>query len=472
MNKQQIKFGTDGWRAIIAKEFTVENVMRVAEATAAWLAKQKKNPSVIVGHDCRFGGQLFAETVAKVMGSKGVNVFLAKGFVSTPMISLGAVNYKCDVGIIITASHNPPSYNGFKLKGSYGGPLTPSKVQEIEDLIKDESTIDADKISLTDLADKKLLQFVDLESDYIKHVEKNFDLAAIRNSKLNFAYDAMFGSGQNVIKRLFPDITMLHCDDNPGFHGQAPEPIMKNLKEFSELIKKNGKIDCGLVTDGYADRIGLFDNKGNFIDSHHIILLLIHYLYKYKGLRGKVCTAFSTTPKVEKLCNHYGLLLETVKIGFKYICEIMINEDVLLGGEESGGIAIKGHIPERDGIWMGLVIWEFMAKSGKTLPDLIKEVYDIVGTFAFERHDMHLKEEVKNKIVQNTSKGSYKNFGKYIVQRVEDLDGYKYFFDTENKEWLLIRASGTEPVLRTYAESDTREGAVAILKAAEETLLN
>src|SRR6185369_5172257 len=293
MQIQKIKFGTDGWRAIIAKEFTVENVSRVAEATANWLIKQKKNPSVIVGHDCRFGGQLFAETVAKIMGSKGVNVFLAKGFVSTPMISLGAVNYKCDIGIIITASHNPPSYNGFKLKGSYGGPLTPSKVQEIEDMIPDQSSMDTSNITLKELSDKNLFKIVDLETDYIKHVEKNFDLAAIKNSKLNFAYDAMYGSGQNVIKRLFPEIVMLHCDDNPGFHGQAPEPILKNLKEFSELIKKSGTIDCGLVTDGDADRIGLFDNKGNFIDSHHIILLLIHYLYKYKGMRGKVCTAFS-----------------------------------------------------------------------------------------------------------------------------------------------------------------------------------
>ena len=472
MQLPKIKFGTDGWRAIIAKDFTVENVSRVAEATAIWLLKQKKDPAVIVGHDCRFGGQLFTETVARVMGYKGVKVFIAEGFVSTPMISLGTLVNKCDLGIIITASHNPPSYNGFKLKGSYGGPLTPSKVQEIEDLIPERSSVDIEQLSLKELADKGLLKVIDLETDYVRHVEKNFDLASIRNSKLKFAYDAMFGSGQNVIRRLFPEITLLHCDDNPGFHGQAPEPILKNLKEFSELIRKKGDLDCGLVTDGDADRIGLFDHQGNFIDSHHIILLLIHYLYKYKGMRGKVCTAFSTTPKVEKLCKHYGLESETVKIGFKYICEIMIHEDVLLGGEESGGIAIKGHIPERDGIWMGLVIWEFMAKSGKTLPDLIKEVYDIVGAFAFERNDMHLIEEMKNKIVSNTAKGAYKNFGKYLVKRVENMDGYKYFFDDENKEWLLIRASGTEPVLRAYAESSTREGALAILKAAEETLLS
>ena len=468
----KIKFGTDGWRAIIAQEFTVDNVARVSEACAIWLLKKNPNPLVVVGNDCRFAGELFTETVSKVLCARGVKVIAAKGFVSTPMISLGAVNHKCDLGIIITASHNPPSYNGFKLKGSYGGPLQPSNVQQVEELIPEKCTVDFQSKSMDELITTGFLTYVNLEEEYIKHVENNFDLNAIRNSGLNLAYDAMYGSGQNVIKRLFPSITKLHCDYNPGFMGQAPEPIHKNLTEFSALIRNNGNIDCGLVTDGDADRIGMYDSKGNFIDSHHIILLLIHYLVKYKGLKGKVCTAFSTTPKVEKLCKHYDLPIETVKIGFKYICEIMLNEDVLLGGEESGGIAIKGHIPERDGIWMGLVIWEFMAKSGKKLHELITEIYEIVGPFAFERNDMHLKEEVKAQIIKNTAKNAYHSFGKYKVKRVESIDGYKYFFDDNNSEWLLIRASGTEPVLRAYAESSTREGAFEILKAAEHTLLN
>ncbi len=466
----KIKFGTDGWRAIIAKDFTVENVARVAEATAAWLFKKSSAPTAVVGHDCRFAGELFAETVAKVLASNGVKVLLARGFVSTPMISLGAVNHKCDLGIILTASHNPPSYNGFKLKGSFGGPLIPSDVQEIEDIIPEKSTTAIDSLILQDLIKSGKIVEVNLEDEYIAHVEKNFDLTAIRNSGLNLVYDAMYGAGQNVIKRLFPEITKLHCDYNPGFDGQAPEPIHKNLKELSALMS-TGKYDCAVVTDGDADRIGMYDNQGNFVDSHHIILLLIHYLYKYKGMGGKVCTAFSTTPKVELLCKKYGLELDTVKIGFKYICEIMLKDDVLLGGEESGGIAIKGHIPERDGIWMGLVIWEFMAKSGKKLPELIQEIYDIVGAFAYERSDLHLTEEVKNRIVKQTAEGYYKNFGHYEVKWVEDIDGYKYFFADDKSQWLLIRASGTEPVLRTYAESTNKEGAFAILKAAEETLL-
>lgn len=465
----KIKFGTDGWRAIIAKEFTTDNVARVTQATATWLKANFENPSVIIGHDCRFAGELFAETAAITMAVNGIKVKLAKGFVSTPMISLGANKLETSIGIIITASHNPPAYNGFKLKGGYGGPLLPDKVQEVEDLIKEKNEINLDSYSIIDFKNKGLIEYVDLESMYVEHVEENFDLNAIRNSGLELAFDAMFGAGQNVMRRLFPDITFLHCEYNPSFDGQAPEPIHKNLLEFSDTIKMAENIDCGLAVDGDADRIGLYDSKGNFIDSHHIILLLIHYLVKYKGMKGKVCTAFSTTVKIRKICKHYGLELDVVKIGFKYICEIMLNEDVLIGGEESGGIAIKGHIPERDGIWMGMVIWEFMAKSGKSLTELIEEVYEITGKFAFERSDLHLNEEVKRKIVENCRSNSYTGFGNYKIQRIEDLDGYKYFFNED--EWLMIRPSGTEPVLRTYAESATKEQAFEILKTAEKHLL-
>jgi phosphomannomutase len=204
------------------------------------------------------------------------------------------------------------------------------------------------------------------------------------------------------------------------------------------------------------------------VDSHHIILLLIHYLKKYKGYDGKVCTAFSSSVKIARLCKYYGLELEIVKIGFKYIAGIMISEDVLLGGEESGGIAIKGHIPERDGIWMGLVIWEFMAKSGKTLRELINEVYDITGAFWFERNDVHLKESLKQEIISNCASGRYKEFGPYKVIRTDDLDGFKFFLSDD--AWVMIRASGTEPLLRIYAEGANKEEALAILSETRKIL--
>ena len=465
----KIKFGTDGWRAIIALDFTVENVARVAEATAKWLLVKHKQPVVVLGHDCRFAGALFADTAAKVFLANGVKVHLSEGFVSTPMISLGAVKLKTHLGIIITASHNPPSYNGYKIKGSFGGPLAPEEVQEVEDMIPATANTNYQAVNFAEARATGLLVTADLEAMYIKHVEENFDLDAIRNSGLNFAYDAMYGAGQGVMKKLFPNMAKLHCDENPGFEGQAPEPIHKNLLPFSNYIKQQGNIASGLATDGDADRIGLYDAKGNFVDSHHIILLLIHYLVNYKKMNGKVVVAFSTSVRIKNMCAHYNLPLEVVKIGFKYICSIMVKDDVLLGGEESGGIAIKGHIPERDGIWMGLTIWEFMAKSGKSLNQLIEEVYAITGPFCFDRNDLHIDETIKQKVFANCKSGAYKSFGNYTVSRVDDLDGFKYFFD--EKTWMMIRASGTEPVLRVYSEADSKEKVNDILASTKKVLL-
>jgi phosphomannomutase len=466
----KIKFGTDGWRAIIAEEFTVQNVARVSYATALWVKKNFQNPKIIIGHDCRFAGALFVETAVKVFLDNGVDVLVSEGFVSTPMISLGAKKYDCNLGIIITASHNPPSYNGYKLKANFGGPLAPEHVQEVEDAIPDTINDSYNLVSIAQAKEKGKVQVVDLESDYVAHVEANFDLDAIRNSKLNLAYDAMYGAGQNVMKRILPKTTLLHCDYNPSFMGQAPEPIAKNLKELESLIKDSGSIDCGLATDGDADRIGLYDAKGEFVDSHHIILLLIHYLVKHKGMSGKIVTAFSVSPKIEKLAALYNLEQQTTKVGFKEIASKMVVDDVLLGGEESGGIAVKGHIPERDGIWMGLIIWEYMAKSGKSLEQLIQEVYDLVGEFKFERNDLHITEELKQKIVNNCKSDNYKTFGNYSVTEVKTIDGWKYFFD--DKRWMMIRASGTEPVLRTYAEAPTLDEVREILKATQETICN
>jgi phosphomannomutase len=461
---KKIKFGTDGWRAIIADDYTVENVARVTVATAEWLKQNFDKPSVVIGHDCRFAGELFTETAVKVFINAGIPVKMAIGFVSTPMVSLGAVKLGCSIGVVITASHNPPSYNGFKLKSHHGGPLSPEKVQEVEDIIPDVSNIDLASISM----DSDLIEVIDLETMYVDHAKANFDLEAIEKSGLVLAYDAMYGSGQNALKRLLPNTHFLHCDYNPSFMGQAPEPIAKNLQELEAFIKERGDIDCALATDGDADRIGLYNGSGEFIDSHHIILLLIHYLKHYKGMTGKVATAFSTTPRVKVMADHYGLESEVVKIGFKYIASIMIEEDVLVGGEESGGIATKGHIPERDGIWMGLIIWEFMAKSGKTLDDLIREVYEIVGPFKFERSDLHITEELKQKIVANCKADKYKSFGEYQVKEVGTIDGFKFFFD-ENR-WVMIRPSGTEPVLRTYAEAPTMEEVRKILQVTKETI--
>jgi phosphomannomutase len=469
MNK--IKFGTDGWRAIIAEDFTVENVKRVAYATALWLRKHYQEPSAVVGNDCRFAGKLFADTTACVLASQGIKVYRSENtFVSTPMVSLGTIKLQADAGIIITASHNPAEYNGYKIKASYGGPATPAMIDEVEALIPDSLNLQLK--SVDEYSKEGLISFVDLENMYCDEIEANFDMEAIRNCGMNWAYDAMYGAGQNVMRRILPNATLLHCEHNPGFDGQAPEPIHRNLTEFSDVIKlSEGEIASGLATDGDADRIGLYDENGDFVDSHHILLLLIHYMSKVKNQQGEVYTTFSCTNKIQKLCDAYGINNTITKIGFKYICDLMVNsgKPFLTGGEESGGIAIAGHIPERDGIWMGLTIWECMAKTGKSLTELIEEIYNLVGTFAFERYDLHLTEELKQAIIQKCENRAFTEFNSYKVIKTEDVDGFKFHFD-ENS-WVMIRPSGTEPVLRVYSEAPTSADAFAILDATKSTLL-
>ncbi len=465
MSVTKIKFGTDGWRAIIAKDYTVDNVKRVSEATARWML-QKKMSSVVIGYDCRFGGKMFSEAAAQVFCNFGLKVYYDKNFVSTPMVSLGVVKHQADMGVVITASHNPPSYNGYKLKSAYGGPTIPSDIAEVESIIPENSL--GELLPLSDYETKELVQYVQLEDMYIKHVEDSFDLEAIRSAGISLAYDAMYGAGQNVIKRLFPQAHLLHCDYNPSFLGQAPEPIHRNLTELSELIKNTPSINLGLANDGDADRIGLYNDKGEFIDSHHILLLLLYYLKEYKDYDGKVIITFSVTNKMEMLAQQYGLDIEVTKIGFKYIAEIMCQEDVLVGGEESGGLAVKGHINERDGIWMGLTIMEFMAKTGKSLDDLIQEIYDKVGSFKFDRDDLHIEESKKWAIMDKCKNGEIKNIGGKDVTITEDIDGYKFFLSDD--EWLMVRPSGTEPVLRVYAQAKDNDAVRKLLDAGHVAL--
>lgn len=462
-----IKFGTDGWRDIIADTFTVENVRRVAKATSDWLNKQDLTKSVVIGYDCRFGGEMFAKESAMVFADNGIHVILSDGFVSTPMISLAANMKQVGLGIILTASHNPPSYNGFKIKANYGGPATPKTVSEIENLIPDTP------VEIAQSSDKYFFELIkkeDFEKIYLDHCRNNFNMEALESMSSHLLYDAMFGAGRKVVAKLLPDSNIIHGDENPGFLGRAPEPILKNLPEASEMLKENENLTIGLATDGDADRIGFFDENGRFVDSHHLILLLIEYLVDHKNISGKVVKSFSVSDKVGKLCELKGLETITTKIGFKYICEYMVEDDVLIGAEESGGIAIKGHIPERDGVWMGLVLMEYAAKTGKTISQLIEDVYAKVGKFAVERYDLHINNNLKLSIVDNCKKNKYNSFGKYKIERVEDTDGYK--FHLGNETWVMIRPSGTEPVLRVYAEAADSQAAIAILEATKAAILN
>jgi len=460
----EIKFGTDGWRAIIAKDYTVNNVKRVAEASAKWM-KERNMSKVVIGHDARFGGELFAETTASVFGHYGIKVYLAKDFVTTPMVSLGIVKLKADLGVVITASHNPAAYNGYKLKSSFGGPTIPKEIAEVEALIPENHLEETP--SIEKLKSDGLLEYIDLEQMYYDHCVANFDLEAIKKSNIKLVFDAMYGAGQRIVERLLPETYLLRCDYNPGFRNCPPEPIHRNLLWLSDTLKKTD-YNLGLANDGDADRIGMYDEDGNFVDSHHLLLLLLYYLAEVKKMTGKVIITFSVTDKMKKLADHLGLEIEVTKIGFKYIAEIMIKEDVLVGGEESGGLAVKGHIPERDGVWMGLLIMEFMAKTGKSIKELVQEVYKIVGPFAFDRDDLHITEEKKLEIIDRCKNGEITSIQDLPIINTETIDGFKFYLS--DSEWIMIRPSGTEPVLRVYAQAPTLERCREILQMTHKTL--
>lgn len=459
-----IKFGTDGWRAIISDTYTIDNLRRVAEGTAKWMV-QRSYQKLVIGHDCRFGGEMFMREAARIFAHHGIQVFAGDCIVSTPMVSLAVLHHHADLGVVITASHNPPLYNGYKLKSSHGSPSLPMDIEEIEALIPDFAAEPTH--SFSSYLDDGKIKLVDIQTAYEHHVREGFHLNAIRSS-VSLAYDAMYGAGQFVMEKLFPEMKGFHCDWNPGFHGRAPEPIAKNLGEIIEWNKSFPGKYIGIATDGDADRIAMVDPFGKMIDSHHILLLLLYYLAGIKGQKGKIVVSCSVTNKLAKLAAHYGLEFITTKIGFKYIAEYIIEGDVLVGGEESGGLAIAGHIPERDGIWIGLTVLQLMAETKKSLAELIEEIYSIVGAFVYDRIDLHLNSSEISRIAKYLSQPNIEKWGSYKVIKKEQLDGEKYYF--ENDSWLMFRRSGTEPVLRIYIQGQDSEELKSIQNAVLQEL--
>ncbi len=466
----KIKFGTDGWRGIIARDFTIDNVVKITLATALWLTRKYKNPVAVVGYDCRFGGEMFMEAVAKILASKGIRAFVAERYVTTPMVSLGTVKLKAQCGIVITASHNSAEYNGFKLRGEHGGPMFEKDQKDVENLMINDIEIDLELLNWNYLLEQGLINYIDLKSIYLKEVRDTYDMERISNSGLNFAFDAMYGSSQNLFRKVLPGIHMLHCEINPTFRGVPPEPVRKNLHELTELVWKSKNIDCSLAVDGDGDRIAMLDKQAGFYDANHILLLLIHYLAGYKKLTGKVVVSFSTTLKVEKICQVYNLEVIRTRIGFMEASRIMSEDVVLVGGEESGGISIGSHIPERDAIWAGLMIWQWLAESGKTLQELFREVLAITGPFAYERANLDMNRNSRNKVIEKCGSGLYTDFGRFHVERYEIFDGFKFFFNVT--DWLLIRSSGTEPVLRLYAEAESEVIAQEIIFSGMKTIMD
>jgi phosphomannomutase len=459
----QIKFGTDGWRGVIADDFTFDNVKKVALATAHYFKKHKKiKGGVVIGYDARFLSREFAETTATVLGNFGIRAIISDKISSTPMVSFLCKRLNAAGGVVITASHNPAKYNGYKLKGDFGGPAFPEMIdrleKELKKTIKKPVTL---KKTYDDLLKKGTIQRIDFTTSYVNDVSQKIDIRLITSSNLKIAFDAMYGAGMGVMSQLVPVACGLREEFNPSFAGGHPEPLARHLKGLQEVMA-SGKYDIGIATDGDADRVGAFDEKGNFVDAHRIFALVLKYLYQHKKMTGEVARSFTVSDLIKKMCAKYGILLHTTAVGFKYLCHLMLTRDILAAAEESGGMGVKGHLPERDGIFIGLLLCEMMAARKMKMSELVNELMTEFGWHYFDRIDKHMTEKDKKRIL-GFYKKLPKKIGNFSVIDVSTIDGTKLFVENG---WLLVRASGTEPLIRFYAEADTPEKVVELLQAA------
>ena len=446
-----VKFGTDGWRAKIAEEFTFENVRLVTGAMIAAL----KLKTVAIGYDNRFQSEDFAKAAAQVAAASGVKTFLSSASLPSPALSFRVKDKGIDAGIMITASHNPPEWNGFKIKEAFGGSARPEVTKAVEaELLSAKSKIQNPK-------SKQGIELFDPMPDYLKHISSFVDLEAIKKAGLRVIVDPMHGSGAGYLKELLP-VDEIRGNRDPLFSGINPEPIPVNLEETISYVKEQAlkypnDLTVGIVLDGDSDRIGCVDATGVFISSHNVFSLLLHHLVENRKMSGKVVKTFNITRLVEKQAQKYGLPLAETPIGFKYIADLMLKEKVLIGGEESGGLGILGNIPERDGNLCALLLLEMMAKEKKTLKQILDGIMDDLGYYYYDRADLHTEKAVEVPRL--------KEFGGMPVTRVEDLDGVKFNFADES--WILFRASGTEPLLRVYAEGRTQDECDRLLAAGE-----
>lgn len=470
-----IHFGTDGWRAVISDSFTFSNLRMVSQAIADAVASEHWDKSddvdpkkIVVGFDTRFLSDRFAGEVARVLAANGFTVLLAQADAPTPAISYAVKNSKAIAGVMITASHNAPRYNGVKLKGSFGGSALSEQCRRVEVYINDNEQ-QARGPNLMDFQKAReagLIQKFNPLPAYFDHLRKLINTDVIADNPQRFVVDAMYGSGRGVIKSFLQgtgcEIHEIRGDMNPGFGGVHPEPIAKYLGALSSAVS-SGMGDFGVVTDGDADRIGAMDERGNFVDPHKIMALSLKYLVEKRGMSGAVVRTVSTTRMIDRLAKRYGLKLYETPVGFNYIADYMMKDDVLIGGEESGGISFKGHIPEGDGPIMGLLLVEMLAESGKSLGALVEELLADVGPAFYERVDLRLSRPVaKAEMTEFLTKKAPAEIGAQKVAEVSQRDGVKYIMADDS--WLLIRPSGTEPVLRVYAEGRMQEMVRALLE--------
>jgi alpha-D-glucose phosphate-specific phosphoglucomutase len=454
-----IKFGTDGWRAVISDTFTFSNLRLVTQAIADYVLDEAGNgpPEVVVGFDTRFLSDRYATEVARVLAGNGIVAHLTRADAPTPAISYAVVHKKAAIGVMITASHNPPRYNGVKLKAPFGGAALPEQAHQIEIYLarNQEAARGPNVMDYKVALEQELIRRFDPAWAYYEHLSRLIDLDVISDGELRVVADAMYGSGRkcftDVLARTRCQVYEIRGEMNPGFGGIHPEPMARYLSALAAAIQAQ-HADLGLATDGDGDRIGAMDANGRFIDAHHIFALTLRYLIEARGWTGSVVKSVSTTRMVDRLAAQYDLPLVETPVGFGYIADHMLNDDVLIGGEESGGISIKGHIPEGDGVLMGLLLLEIVSAAGVPLHELVADLQATVGPTHYVRKDMPLRRPVaKAEMVARLTGDVPGSLGGQKLAEVQTVDGVKYLLSDDS--WLLIRPSGTEPVLRVYAEA-------------------
>ncbi len=463
----EIKFGTDGWRAVFAEDFTFDNVRRVGGAIASYVLKHgEPAKGLALGYDTRFMSNRFAEAIAEVLAGAGIPILLSHDVITTPAISYAVKHYGATGGVMITSSHNPYNWNGVKYKASYGGSGSPAIMKQIEGELG----------AMPKAAQPAPIERMDFKPAYIAAITKFADLDTIAKANFRFAIDCMYGAGRNILAGIFAEhgirYVQIRSEADPLFPGINPEPIEPHVRMLQETVVKE-KCDAGLVTDGDGDRVGAVTEDGMFVDAHKCYAILLKWLLEYKKWPGAVTRAFNTTRMLDRIAKKYGRELIEHGIGFKYVCDIVLSgKEVLIGGEESGGIGIPRHLPERDGILNSLLLANAMADQKKSMGQLVEDLQHEFGPHFYGRRDLHISDDIKQAAIRRASSESTKKLGPFNLTRKEDLDGIKLFLDAPTngngaEAWVLLRASGTEPLMRIYCEAAAPDTVQKILALAE-----
>jgi len=473
-----IKFGTDGWRAVIAEDYTFDNVRMCAQGLAAYLqGTAGARATVVIGCDTRFASEDFAAATAEVLGANGVHVYLCTSAVPTPVVSHAVASLKAHAGVVITASHNPGRWNGFKIKGPDGSSAPMEVITKVEAEIASlqrQAAAGASpfaRAALSDLVERGTVEWHDPTPAYFATIRQLVDTEALKTMSATVVIDSMFGAGSGFFARLLGG-GKLHLDElngerNPAFPGIRPEPIGPNLQRLMQRVPSTGAV-MGIATDGDADRVGIVDEHGAFMNQHQVFALLCYYLLKLRGDRGAIVRSLTTTEMISLLGTHYGVPVHVTQVGFKYIAPLMGRHDALIGGEESGGYAFRGHVPERDGILAGLYFLDMVRLSGKTPSALLRELYELVGPHYYDRIDLELEQDDRARVSETLAGLSPAAVCGTAVDRVDRTDGV--MLRLRDGSWVLYRLSGTEPLVRIYSEADSTARVQELLAAGRSLL--